>query len=158
MARQNNKWQHNDATLTECEPLLVNTAALRDFLLPAAAPAGASAFGALRNDSSTDSCMWLTDDSSETQPHQDRGHIISMGPCGQPGSAWKFSTSSGQIASTDVAGLCVGYWVSRHGCRLIENLCPRVPANSLRTGWSPLAHAESAAARGARLLRWWQRY
>ena len=111
MARQNNKWQHNDATLTECEPLLVNTAALRDFLLPTTT----TSFGVLRNGSSTDSCMWLTDDSSETQPHQDRGRIISMAPCGQPGSAWKYTASSGQIASTDVAGLCVGYWVSRHG-------------------------------------------
>ena len=149
MARQNNKWQHNDATLTECEPLLVNTAALRDFLLPAAASDGASAFGALRNGSGTDSCMWLTDDSSETQPHQDRGRIISMAPCGQPGSAWKFSASSGQIASTDIAGLCVGYWVSRHGCRLIfvqecqQSRCGQVgapwPMPSLRRLVAPVS-------------------
>jgi hypothetical protein len=55
MARQNNKWQHNDATLTECAPLVVNAAALRDFVLPSGA-ASSSSFGSLVNGSSKDSC------------------------------------------------------------------------------------------------------
>jgi hypothetical protein len=55
MARQNNKWQHNDATLTECAPLVVNSAALRDFVLPSGATSSPS-FGTLVNGTSKDSC------------------------------------------------------------------------------------------------------
>ena len=55
--------------------------------------------------------MWLTDDSSETQPHQNRGAFISMARCGTKGTGWTFNASTGQIASTDVPGQCVGYWV-----------------------------------------------
>ena len=54
MARQNNKWVHNDATLTECAPLVVNSAAVRHFLLPsddASGNAAAAALGALVNGS-----------------------------------------------------------------------------------------------------------
>jgi hypothetical protein len=55
MARQNNKWQHNDATLTECAPLVVNSAALRGFVLPSGATSSPS-FGTLINGTSKDSC------------------------------------------------------------------------------------------------------
>ena len=55
--------------------------------------------------------MWLTDDSSETQPHQNRGAFISMARCGTKGTGWTFNVSTGEIASTDVPGQCVGYWV-----------------------------------------------
>ena len=54
MVRQNNKWQHNDATLTECASLVVNSAALRNFVLPSTSDG--SSFGALVNGSSKDSC------------------------------------------------------------------------------------------------------
>ena len=82
MARENNKWNYNDATLTEfttsgaqpvelqrCDAdrvhhqwgtLVVNSAALRDFVLPTVQ----SSFGSLVDGSSKNSCMWLTDDSS----------------------------------------------------------------------------------------------
>jgi hypothetical protein len=107
MARQNNKWQHNDATLTECAALVVNSAVLRKFVLPSAS----ASLGALVNGSSKDSCMGLKDDSSETQPHQKRGSFISMARCGTKGTGWTFDASTGHVASSDVPGQCVGYYV-----------------------------------------------
>eukprot|EP01052_Picozoa_sp_SAG31_P027794 SAG31_NODE_2632_length_5347_cov_2.022866_2_plen_89_part_00 len=41
--------------------------------------------------------MWLTDDSSETQPHQNRGTFISMARCGTKGTGWTFDASTGQV-------------------------------------------------------------
>ena len=109
---------------------VVNSAALRSFVLPSAAAGGS--FGALVNGSRKGKeCMWLTDDSSQaawSKPWSNRGGVISMAPCGTPGTAWTFSATSGQIESADNAGMCVGYWSG-----------PMWPLASLRQMVAPVA-------------------
>ena len=108
LTRQSNKWVHNGAVLSECSPLVLNVAAGRFFQVDST-----GRLGALHNQTSSVGpamCMLLASDSDEPQPHQPRGQFVSMAPCGQPGTGWRFDKSTGTIASTDHIGICVGHF------------------------------------------------
>eukprot|EP00040_Diaphanoeca_grandis_P025186 m.139259 g.139259 ORF g.139259 m.139259 type:complete len:1142 (-) comp30045_c0_seq6:246-3671(-) len=116
MGRWNNKWVNNDAVVSECAPLVANSAALRYFKINTTTGTTATSgrIGSLYNESAAPSdamCMWLATDAAETQPHQSRGSFVSTAPCGTHGTNWYFNAVTATISSLDNASVCVGYHV-----------------------------------------------
>jgi hypothetical protein len=154
LARQSNKWVNNGAVLSECSPLVLNVAAARFFQIDSS-----GILGQLLNQTSTagpSMCMWLAGDLDEAQPHQSRGDIISMAPCGQTGTGWRFDNATGTIVSADKSGVCVGYYI---GSAPLQHLQPDgiqpVPCNGSAAGkyglvWTAISSANGTVSLQAR--------